>query len=173
MPETTSPGVMLAPTFDIVNLKSKSTEIANRHAKMVDFTTWKYISRDRSVFGALFAKRPVVAFGRPADGVMQIKSARFQQAIYGLEISWMICNADLFKHADRGDFVKTAVDLSIIAQLECNAILQTKLRDFILGIIELFLCECHAMSANAVMLSGMADECSPPATDIQQRLASF
>jgi len=74
MPEATGSGVMLAPTFNIMNFKSKAIKIGNCHAKVIELSAGKYVARDRCIFWSLFAEGLIVALGWSADGVMQIKS---------------------------------------------------------------------------------------------------
>src|SRR5581483_5194415 len=79
----------------------------------------------------------------------------------------------VLEHADGGYLVEASVEPRVILQLERDAIPKPEPRDFLHGIGILILRQGHAVRAHAVMLSRVADERTPAAADVEERLAGF
>ena len=85
----------------------------------------------------------------------------------------MVGDPDMLEHTDRSDFVITAFERRIVAQLQRHAILQAEARDFFRGILELLLRQRHAMRRHTVVLRRMTYQRTPAAADVKQRVAGL
>ena len=70
MPKASRAGIVLAPAFHIMHLKSVPLEICDRHGEMVDVSAWEDVALKCRMLGCFLAKALVVARWMSRNGVI-------------------------------------------------------------------------------------------------------
>ena len=95
------------------------------------------------------------------------ESLRMKEFVNFGEVAVHIAIADGFKHFDRGDFIKAATEVAVVAKQELDSIAETRFLNAARGFVVLLAGDGDGGDFAAVVFGGVHAEAAPTASDFQ------
>src|SRR5262249_23720185 len=88
-----------------------------------------------------------------------------------LEVHVDVLDADVLDHLEADDLVETALDVSVVADLDLRFVLDAVVLDALRAVVDLLLGERDSADLCAALFRRARDERSPAAADVEEALA--